>query len=211
MAVSGEYLRRPPTSDLLLLGVAVVAIATSAPLIAACTAPALAIAFWRCLLGSGATAVWVGIRHRAEVAALTRRQWRLTVLSGLLLGAHFATWVPSLRLTTVASSTALVATQPVWAALIAARRGVVIPRIAWVGIAVALAGVLVLTGVDFAVTPKALVGDLLAASRGSAGRAVCHRRRGSPGGHLEPDVHRDLLRRGSRRPARAGRRCCRCR
>ena len=53
--------------------------------------------------------------------------------SGLLLGAHFAAWVPSLRLTTVASSTALVATQPVWAALIAARRGVLIPRPAWSG------------------------------------------------------------------------------
>ncbi len=166
MAPSEKHLRRPPTGDLALLGVAVVAIATSGPLIAACAAPALAIAFWRCLLGSGAMGGWVALRRRAEVAALGRRQWRLMALAGLLLGAHFATWVPSLRLTTVASSTALVATQPVWAALIAARRGVVIPRVTWVGIGVALTGVLVLTGVDFAVTPRALLGDLLALAGG---------------------------------------------
>ena len=155
-------LSRPPGLDVALLAVAVLAISTSGPLIAACTAPALAIAFWRTALGSAATSGWVAWRHRAEVRELTGAQWRLMALSGLLLGAHFATWVPSLRFTTVASSTALVATQPVWAALIARRRGVQIDRTAWIGIAIALAGVLVLTGIDFALTPRALIGDGLA-------------------------------------------------
>jgi drug/metabolite transporter (DMT)-like permease len=149
-------------ADLWLLAVAVLAISTSAPLIAACTAPALAIAFWRTALGSAATWAWVAARHRAEVRALSREQWRRMAWAGVLLGAHFATWVPSLRYTTVASSTALVATQPVWAALIARRRGVAIAPMAWVGISVALAGILVLTGVDFALTPRALIGDGLA-------------------------------------------------
>jgi drug/metabolite transporter (DMT)-like permease len=157
-----RQLARPRGHDLGLLAIAVVAISTSGPLIAACAARALAIAFWRCLLGSAATWVPVAVRHRSEVAALTGRHWRLIGLAGLLLGAHFASWVPSLRLTSVASSTALVATQPVWAALIAARRGIRVPRIAWVGIAVAMAGVLVLTGIDFVATPRALLGDLLA-------------------------------------------------
>jgi drug/metabolite transporter (DMT)-like permease len=155
-------LARPPAGDLALLGVAVVAISTSGPLIAACTAPALAIAFWRTALGSAVTAAWVAARHRREVRALTRTQWRLMAWAGVLLAAHFATWVPSLRFTTVASSTALVATQPVWAALIAHRRGVAIDRRAWLGIGIALLGILVLTGVDFALTPRALVGDGLA-------------------------------------------------
>ncbi len=161
-AAPPTHLARPPVADLWLLGVAVLAISTSGPLIAACTAPALAIAFWRTALGSAATAALVAVRHRAEVRALTRAQWRLMAWSGVLLAAHFATWVPSLRFTTVASSTALVATQPVWAALIARRRGVLIPRAAWVGISVSLAGVLLLTGVDFALTPRALIGDGLA-------------------------------------------------
>jgi drug/metabolite transporter (DMT)-like permease len=152
----------PPAADLGLLAVAVAFISTSGPIIAATAAPALAIAFWRCLLGAGATAPWVWWRHRGELAALDRRELRLAVTAGLLLGAHFATWVPSLRFTSVASSTALVATQPVWAALIARWRGARVPRTAWIGISVALAGVLLLTGIDVSIDPRALVGDLLA-------------------------------------------------
>jgi drug/metabolite transporter (DMT)-like permease len=67
-----------------------------------------------------------------------------------------------LHFTSVASSTALVATQPIWAAFIARSFGHVIPRRAWVGIVIALVGVLVLTGVDVTVSGRALTGDLLA-------------------------------------------------
>jgi drug/metabolite transporter (DMT)-like permease len=155
-------LGRPPAGDLVWLGVAVLFISSSGPIIAAIVAPALAIAFWRCFLGSAATAPWVLLRHRAELRRMTRREWWLVVAAGLLLGAHFATWIPSLRFTTVASSTALVATQPVWAALIARQRGATIPRSAWVGIGIALVGALVLTGIDVSVDPRHLIGDLLA-------------------------------------------------
>ncbi len=157
---------RPPAADLVWLGIAVLFISSSGPLIAAMTVPALAIAFWRCFLGSAATAPWVLLRHRSELRSMTRREWRLVLGSGLLLGAHFATWIPSLRFTTVASSTALVATQPVWAALIARQRGVHIPRSAWVGICVALTGVVILTGIDLSVDPRHLIGDALALAGG---------------------------------------------
>lgn len=153
---------RPSPTDLSHLAVAVVVISTSGPLIAAAAAPALAVAFWRSLLGAAATAPWVLWRQRAEVRRLTRREWRLSVLAGVLLGAHFATWVPSLRFTSVAASTALVATQPVWAALIARLRGQQVPGQAWIGICIALVGVAVLTGVDFATDPRSLIGDALA-------------------------------------------------
>jgi drug/metabolite transporter (DMT)-like permease len=160
--IAPAQLARPPARDLGLLAIALAAISTSGPLIAACAAPALAIAFWRTALGAGATVGWVVLRHREELSSLTAAQWRLTLWSGALLAAHFATWIPSLRFTSVASSTALVATQPVWTALIARRRGLSIAPVAWLGIGVALLGVLVLTGVDFALTPRALVGDALA-------------------------------------------------
>ncbi len=62
----------------------------------------------------------------------------------------------------MASSTALVATQPVWAALIARWRGAHIPRSAWVGIAISLLGVVILTGIDVSVDPRHLIGDVLA-------------------------------------------------
>ena len=124
--------------------------------------PPLAIAFWRSLIGSGLTLPWALWRHRAEMRSLTRQELRWTAYAGVLLGLHFAAWLPSLQFTTVASSTALVALQPVWAALLARRAGAHIPRIAWIGIGVALAGVVVLTGVDVSVDPRHLVGDGLA-------------------------------------------------
>lgn len=90
------------------------------------------------------------------------REAKLMLAAGILLGAHFATWVPSLRYTSVASSTALVATQPVWAAIIASRRGARVPATAWIGICVALSGVVVLAGLDFSLDPRSLFGDFLA-------------------------------------------------
>jgi drug/metabolite transporter (DMT)-like permease len=144
--------------------VAVLAIGTSAPLIAATAAPALAIAFWRNAFGTLAIAPFaLGIGHnRRELMSTTSRERALSAAAGGLLALHFATWLPSLTYTSVASSTALVATQPVWAAVLARLRGQHVPRLAWVGIGVALCGVLVLTGVDLSLSTRALFGDLLA-------------------------------------------------
>jgi drug/metabolite transporter (DMT)-like permease len=153
---------RPPAPDVARLGIAVIFISLSGPAIAATAAPALAIAFWRCLIGSGLTGLWVGLRRRRALAALTRRELKLTALAGVFLGLHFATWIPSLTLTTVAASTALVATQPIWAALMARATGVRINKRIWIGITISLTGVIVLTGVDLSVDPQHLLGDALA-------------------------------------------------
>jgi drug/metabolite transporter (DMT)-like permease len=152
---------RPPTTDLALLAIAVLAISTTGPLIALCAAPALAIAFWRCSIGAAVMTPLAG-RELTAIRGLDRRGWLLMLLAGGLLALHFATWIPSLRFTTVASSTALVATQPVWAALIARARGHQVPGRAWLGIAIALSGVVLLGGFDFALNPRALIGDALA-------------------------------------------------
>ncbi len=97
---------------------------------------------------------------------LSGRERRLSLIAGAFLAAHFATWVPSLSFTSVASSVALVATQPVWAALIARARGERVPARMWWGIWLAVAGAVVLSGVDLQVSPRALFGDLLALAGG---------------------------------------------
>jgi drug/metabolite transporter (DMT)-like permease len=145
-----------------LLGVAVAAVSTSGPIIAACTAPALAIAFWRCFLGSGATGLYLLLRRRRGVLPAGPAQWRASAVAGGWLALHFAAWIPSLSFTSVASATALVATQPVWAAMLAQRRGARVAPAVWLGIAIALLGVGVLTGIDFALDPRSLVGNGLA-------------------------------------------------
>ena len=159
---SPSALVRPERRDFALMAVAVLAVSTSGPLIAATAAPALAIAFWRNAFGTMAIGPYALLRHRRELFGLSRRELRLALVSGVLLSLHFATWVPSLTLTSVASSTALVATQPVWAALIARASGHPVPRQAWVGMAIAFAGVLVITGVVVSLSGRAVAGDLLA-------------------------------------------------
>jgi drug/metabolite transporter (DMT)-like permease len=146
--------------------VAVLAVSTSGPLIRYAAAPALAIAMWRNALALPVLAIPAWRARRP-----TRREARLIGLSGVFLAAHFATWVPSLSYTTVASSVALVATQPVWAALIARARGEHVHRQVWIGIGVALVGVLVLSGVDLSISPRALFGDLLAMVGGALAAA----------------------------------------
>ena len=148
----------------MLLAVAVAAVSTSAPLIKGAAGPTLVIAFWRNALSVPVVGAWVALRRTDRVgwSERTARERRLSRIAGLLLAAHFATWIPSVSFTSVASSVALVATQPVWAALIALYRGERIPSGMWMGIVLALAGAVVLTGVDFSISQRALFGDLLA-------------------------------------------------
>lgn len=102
------------------------------------------------------------VLHRDELRRIGPDTRRHSALAGVFLAGHFATWVPSLSFTSVASSVALVSTTPVWSALLAQRRGESVPASTWRGIAVALAGVVMLTGVDVSIEPRALFGDLLA-------------------------------------------------
>ena len=157
-----ESLVLPSARDTGLLAVALAGVSASGPIMAATAAPALAIAFWRNALGAGSTGLVTGLRHRAEFAALDRRGWAVAALAGVFLALHFATWVPSVKLTSVASATALVATQAVFTALIAAVAGRRLPRVAWLGMALAIIGTALIAGADFAVSARALAGDGLA-------------------------------------------------
>ncbi|MFB7906256.1 DMT family transporter [Kitasatospora sp. NPDC056076] len=157
-----------PTADLLLLAVSIGGISFSGPLISATAAPALAIAFWRNVMSVGALGPYALLRHRAELRGIGRRALLLAVAAGVLLAVHFALWMPSLRMTSVASATALVTTTPLWTILLMRLFGVRAPRMVWLGTVVAFAGVLVLTGVDLSMSPRALLGDALALAAGLA-------------------------------------------
>ena len=56
-------------------------------------------------------------RARADIRQLKGREIRLGLIAGVFLAIHFVAWISSLEYTSVASSVALVTTNPLWVAL----------------------------------------------------------------------------------------------
>lgn len=156
---------------LLLMAVAVVAVSLSGPLMALAVVPPLAIAFWRNAFATIALAPPALVVRRTELAGLRGPRLGLVALSGGALALHFATWVTSLTLTSVASATALVCLQLVWIVTWQLFGGERFGRVVVAGLVLALLGVLVVSGVDFKLSLRALGGDALALVGGIAAAA----------------------------------------
>lgn len=152
--------------NLFLAAVAVLGVSASGPLMAGAAAPAFAIAFWRNAAATVLISPFALARSRGEIAGIGRRHGVAVVVAGAALAGHFATWVSALKLTSVASATALVCAQIVWVVLYDRLRGTRLAPAVLVGLGLALAGVLVVTGVDFALSRRALAGDALAVAGG---------------------------------------------
>ncbi len=126
-------------------------------------APSLSIAAWRLTLASLVLAPIVLSRHRAELARLTRSELMRAAASGFLLALHFATWITSLELTSVAASVVLVATIPLFVGLLSPLLlKELVPPIMLVGILVAVIGSGILSLDDVGGGRDPLIGDLLA-------------------------------------------------
>jgi drug/metabolite transporter (DMT)-like permease len=144
------------------MAVAVVGVSMSGPLVALVSAPFLAIAFWRNAAAAAVLLPVVFTRDRPALRGLRLRDLRSSALAGLFLAAHFAAWLPSLYLTSVAASVALVTTTPIWTALAARISGVRLPAATWWGLVLAVLGAAMIAGVDITVSTEALAGDGLA-------------------------------------------------
>jgi drug/metabolite transporter (DMT)-like permease len=114
----------------------------------------LAVAAGRLTVAAVLIAPFALVRRRVELAGIGARDWGVAAVAGVFLAAHFATWIASLNYTSVASSVALVTTNPIWVCLASwlilrerqSRRTVA-------GIAVAVAGSLMIVAADFGGTP----------------------------------------------------------
>jgi drug/metabolite transporter (DMT)-like permease len=80
--------------------------------------PSLVIATWRLTIASLVLAPVAVTRSRAELTTRSRADLSVGVLAGAFLALHFASWITSLQLTSVASSVVLVTTTPLWVALL---------------------------------------------------------------------------------------------
>ncbi len=109
----------------------------------------IGLAAWRLTVASVILVVWMRLRRPSPEPSGTATPAPIIplLIAGLLLGLHFATWFASLQTLTVARSTLLVATTPLWAGL--ADRfilGEAVPIRFWLGLALAGVGVYLLVG-----------------------------------------------------------------
>ena len=125
-------------------------------------ADALAISFWRCSVGAAVLVPFAfsGLRKVSQTDV------KISVISGVFLAVHFATWIKSLELTSVAAAVLLVSTSPVFVA-VAARFlfDERLKKMAWVGMALTLVGTSVIGGLDLG--GSALDGNILAVIGGA--------------------------------------------
>ena len=146
----------PARPDLIRLGIGIIGIGTSGPLIAMSSMPVLSLIFWRNLGGSLMTAPFA-LRH-----GLDRTGAKWAILAGFVLALHFYGFFLAMRMTTVAAGTALVALQPIFAALFVKLTGGEIPSRAWLGMFVSFGGVLLISGIDLQISFRSFLGDLAA-------------------------------------------------
>ena len=146
----------PGKSDLIRLGVGILGIGSSGPLIALSTMPIPTLIFWRNLGGAIATAPFA-LKH-----SLDRRGVRWSITAGVLLALHFIGFFLAMRMTSVAAGTALVALQPIFASIFIRATGGHIPSRAWLGMVISFLGVLLISGIDFSLDRRSFLGDLAA-------------------------------------------------
>ncbi|MCC3275627.1 DMT family transporter [Arthrobacter sp. zg-Y40] len=153
--------------NIFLAAVGVLGVSASGPIMAATAAPALAIAFWRNALGAVLMGGPAALGRRREFARLGAREYRWTAVAAVALAFHFACFITSLQLTSVAAATALVCLQAGWIALFNVLRGIRVAPVVLAGLAAAFAGVVVISGFDLGLSREALIGDVLAVAGGA--------------------------------------------
>ncbi len=146
----------PGKSDLVRLGVGILGIGSSGPLIALSTMPIPSLIFWRNLGGALATAPFA-LKH-----SLDRRGVKWSLAAGVVLALHFIGFFMAMRMTSVAAGTALVALQPIFASIFIKVTGGHIPSKVWLGMAISFIGVLLISGIDFSLDRKSFMGDVAA-------------------------------------------------
>lgn len=151
----------PPSSARvgLVLAAGVVSLSWAAILIRLTASPAVAVAAGRMALSAAVLLPVWGLRR----TPLSGRGLGLALAAGAFLGLHFVLWMESLRHTTVASSVALVTTNPIFVGIFSALLLRERPSPAlWQGIVLSVAGGLLIGWGDFALGGGALLGDILA-------------------------------------------------
>ncbi len=159
---SRRVLNRAPLLAL-LLGVIAVSTASTFIRLAQQEVSSLSVAAWRLTFATLILAPFALFKCRDHWRKLDRNRWLLLTVSGIVLAVHFYTWITSLALTSVAASTVLVATNPLFVGLISHFfLGDRLTRSVLTGLIVAIAGSVLIGISGVGQGTHQLAGDLLA-------------------------------------------------
>jgi drug/metabolite transporter (DMT)-like permease len=155
---------------LAVLGAGVLMVSTASILIRFAMAeglPAISVAALRLTIAAIILLPAVLSTRRGELLQLTKHDWLLAIGAGAFLAIHFASWILSLEYTSVASSVALVTTNPIWIGLGAwlfLREPPSFQTVAAIALALVGSAVVFLADENIATTsaPNPLLGNVLA-------------------------------------------------
>lgn len=127
-------------------------------------APSLVISAYRMLFTSLMLLVPVIMKKHNEFKNISKKEYILCIISGIFLALHYATWISSIKLTTIANSTILVSCSPIFVALanylITKEK---INKKMTLGIALSLIGTLIIAlGSSGYAGTNAIIGNILA-------------------------------------------------
>jgi len=143
------------------LAISIIAISFSAIFVKWSDAPATILSMYRMWLAGIFMLPMVYI-NRKEFKKLSKKDWWFLLFSGAFLALHFALWFGSLKLTTVASSTIILALQP----LVSLVGGFLLYRerttsSAIMTMGIAIIGAMMIGWGDIGLSKASLLGDLL--------------------------------------------------
>jgi len=143
------------------LTISIIAISFSAIFVKWSDAPATILSMYRMLFASILLLpiVW---KNRQEFKKIEKKDWFLLFFSGSCLALHFVLWFGSLRLTTVASSTIILALQPIVSlagGFLLFKERTTLSSMLTMGIAII--GAMMIGWGDFGLSKGAIMGDVL--------------------------------------------------
>jgi len=157
----------PRIHPYLILFSGILAISTGAVFARIADAPSLVVAAYRVGLASLLLVPIACWKARNELRGLSSKDLKIAFLAGTFLAMHFATWISSLKFTSISNSVVLVSTSPLWVGIFAPLLiKEKIKHVTLLSILLSIVGCAIIGSGDFSSGGRALWGDFLALTGG---------------------------------------------
>ena len=141
------------------MGLALISVSSTALVIRYVPAvPALTLAFWRMLSASLLLWLYSLIKKQTPLSFTNKKR---IVFAGIFLGLHFACFFLGVRYTSIANATLLATLGPLFTSTISFFQGKRTSRNVYIGLGIALFGIIIIQYGDLSLSPKNLLGNAL--------------------------------------------------